>query len=49
MHPQATVDRARRLSRQGLIDREVAGIVGVSLGAVQKWRTGIRRAPGQKN
>jgi hypothetical protein len=49
MHPQATVDRARQLSRQGLIDREVASAVGVSLGAVQKWRTGIRRAPGQRH
>jgi hypothetical protein len=29
MHPQATVDRARQLSQQGLIDREVARIVGV--------------------
>jgi hypothetical protein len=46
MHPRATVDRARRLSQQGLIDREVAQRVGVSIGAVQKWRTGIRRAPG---
>jgi hypothetical protein len=46
MHPQATVDRARQLSQQGLIDRVVAQSVGVSIGAVQKWRTGIRRAPG---
>jgi hypothetical protein len=45
MHPKATVDRARHLSRQGLIDREVAQITGVSIGAVQKWRTGKRRAP----
>jgi hypothetical protein len=45
MHPKATVDRALRLSRQGLNDRQVAEIVGVSLGAVQKWRTGIRRHP----
>ena len=44
MHPQATVDRALALSRQGLIDREVARLTGVSIGAVQKWRTGLRRA-----
>jgi hypothetical protein len=37
------VDRALRLSGQGLIDREVAQITGVSIGAVQKWRTGLRR------
>ena len=43
MHPKATVDRALRLSKQGLIDREVAQITGVSIGAVQKWRTGLRR------
>lgn len=47
MHPQATVDRARRLSQQGLIDREVAQITGVPLRTIQKWRTGIRRAPGK--
>ncbi len=45
MHPQTTVDRARSLSRQGLIDREVARITGVSIGAVQKWRTERRRVP----
>jgi hypothetical protein len=49
MHPQATVDRARQLSQQGLIDRVVAQQVGVSIGAVQKWRTGIRRAPGTEH
>jgi hypothetical protein len=43
MHPRATVDRALCLSKQGLIDREVAQITGVSIGAVQKWRTGRRR------
>jgi hypothetical protein len=48
MHPQATVDRALRLSQQGLIDREVARITGVSISAVQKWRTGTRRAPGKE-
>ncbi len=48
MHPQATVDRARQLSQQGLFDREVAQIVGVPLSAVQKWRTGARRAPGSE-
>ena len=45
MHPRATVDKALRLSRQGLIDREVARFTGVSIGAVQKWRTGLRRTP----
>jgi hypothetical protein len=45
MHPQATVDRAIVLSGQGLIDREVARLTGVSISAVQKWRTGQRRAP----
>src|SRR3984957_11991746 len=49
MHPQATVDRARQLSQQGLFDREVAQIVGVPLSAVQKWRTGARRAPGSEH
>ena len=39
------MDRALRLSSQGLIDREVAEITGVSIGAVQKWRTGLRRTP----
>jgi hypothetical protein len=48
MHPQATVDRARRLSQQGLIDREVARITGVPIRTVQKWRTGTRRAPGKE-
>ncbi len=47
MHPQATVDRARRLSQQGLIDREVSQITGVPLRTVRKWRTGTRRAPGK--
>jgi hypothetical protein len=45
MHPRETVDSALRLSEQGLIDREVAQITGVSIGAVQKWRTGQRRTP----
>ena len=48
MHPQTTVDTARFLSQQGLIDREVARITGASIGAVQKWRTGSRRAPGME-
>jgi hypothetical protein len=48
MHQQTTADRARSLSRQGLIDREVARMTGVSIGAVQKWLTGIRRAPGKE-
>jgi hypothetical protein len=46
MHPRATVDRARALSKQGLYDREVAQIVGVPLRTVRNWRTGKRRAPG---
>jgi hypothetical protein len=46
MHPQATVDKARALSAQGLYDREVAQITGVPLATVRKWRTGRRRAPG---
>ncbi|MER7131934.1 helix-turn-helix domain-containing protein [Streptosporangium saharense] len=44
MHPRETVERALRLSAQGLVDREVARLCGVSLGAVQKWRTGARRS-----
>jgi hypothetical protein len=49
MHPRATVDKALQLSQQGLIDRVVAQQVGVSIGAIQKWRTGIRRAPGTEH
>jgi len=45
MHPQTTVDRARRLSQLGLIDREVAQITGVPIRTIQKWRTGTRRGP----
>jgi hypothetical protein len=45
MHPRATVESALRLSGEGLIDREVARMTGVSIGAVQKWRTGLRRTP----
>lgn len=44
MHPRETVDRALRLSALGFVDRDVAEICGVSLGAVRKWRTGARRA-----
>ncbi|MET8868531.1 helix-turn-helix domain-containing protein [Nonomuraea sp. NPDC004580] len=44
MHPRETVDRALRLSARGLPDRQVAESCGVSIGAVQKWRTGARRA-----
>lgn len=44
MHPRETVDRALRLSARGYNDRQVAAFCGVSLGAVQKWRTGARRA-----
>jgi hypothetical protein len=48
MHPQTTVNRARRLSQQGLIDREVAQITGVPISTIQKWRAGTRRAPGRR-
>jgi len=48
MHPQATVDRARALSSQGLSDREVGRITGVPLCTVRKWRTGKRRSPDKK-
>ncbi|MER6178323.1 helix-turn-helix domain-containing protein [Streptosporangium sp. NPDC001681] len=44
MHPRETVDRALHLSTLGLIDRQVAELCNVSIGAVQKWRTGARRA-----
>jgi hypothetical protein len=47
MHPQATVDRARALSEQGVFDREVALIVGVPLRTVRNWRTSRRRVPGR--
>ena len=43
MHPKATVDKALQLSALGLVDREVAQLTDVSIGAVQKWRTGLRR------
>ena len=46
MHPQATVDRARALSAEGLCDREVAQITGISLRTVRNWRTEKRRVPG---
>jgi hypothetical protein len=36
---------ALTLSAVGLIDGDVARICGVSIGAVQKWRTGSRRGP----
>lgn len=41
--PRETVDRALQLSALGLIDRQVADLCGVSLSAVQKWRTRTRR------
>jgi hypothetical protein len=46
MYPQATVDAALTLSKQGLYDREVSQITGVPLSTVRKWRTGKRRAVG---
>jgi len=45
MYPQATVNRARALSAQGLTDREVARITDTTIVSVRKWRTGQRRAP----
>jgi hypothetical protein len=48
MHPKTTVDQARLLSSQGLNDCEVARRLGVSAGAVRKWRTGQRRAQGER-
>ena len=49
MHPRTTVDGALRLSGQGLNDCEVARRTGVSVSAVQKWRTGQRRVPGRQD
>lgn len=43
MYPREIVERALRLSALGNVDRQVAQLCGVSLGAVQKWRTGARR------
>jgi hypothetical protein len=48
VHPQATVDRARGLSLQGLHDREVAEVIGIPLRTVRNWRTGKRRGPDSK-
>jgi len=49
MHPQITVDTARRLSQLDVLDREVAQITGVSISAVRRWRTGTRRAAGKES
>src|ERR1700733_16320462 len=43
MHPQITVDIARRLSHLDVLDREVAEITAVPIGTIRKWRTGARR------
>jgi hypothetical protein len=43
MHPQITVDTARRLSHLDVLDREVAEITAVPIGTIRKWRTGARR------
>jgi hypothetical protein len=43
MYDRSIVDRARRLSASGMIDREVAEACGVSLTAVAHWRRGERR------
>lgn len=43
MYDRKIVVRALALSRQGVIDREVARICGVSTGAVRHWRYGSRR------
>jgi len=45
MHPQITVDTARRLSHVDVLDREVAEITAVPIGTIRKWRTGRRRSP----
>jgi len=45
MHPQITVDTARRLSYLDVLDREVAEITAVPIGTIRKWRTGRRRSP----
>jgi len=47
MHPQITVDTARRLSRLDVLDREVAEITAVPIGTIRKWRTGARRGAGK--
>src|ERR1700730_814190 len=47
MHPQITVDTARRLSHLDVLDREVAEITAVPIGTIRKWRTGTRRGPRQ--
>jgi hypothetical protein len=43
MYDRKIVDQALALSRQGIPDREVARICGVSVGAVRHWRYGNRR------
>lgn len=43
MHPRRTVDRALRLSSRGLLDREVAQLVGVPAGTIWHWRRGDSR------
>jgi hypothetical protein len=44
MYDRKIVDRALSLSRQGVADRDVARLCGVSVGAVRHWRYGSRRA-----
>lgn len=44
MYDRKIVDRALSLSRQGIADRDVAQMCGVSVGAVRHWRYGSRRA-----
>lgn len=43
MYDRKIVDHALSLSRQGVPDRDVARICGVSVGAVRHWRYGTRR------
>ncbi|MFD0904017.1 helix-turn-helix domain-containing protein [Actinomadura sediminis] len=43
MYPDEIVQKALKLSQEGWTDREVARRCGVSMGAVQKWRSGTRR------
>ena len=44
MYPQGTVELARLLSGDGILDRENAEICGVSVAAVRHWRRGSRRS-----
>ncbi|GAA4137211.1 hypothetical protein GCM10022416_21530 [Actinomadura keratinilytica] len=45
MYDRGVVDRALQLKAQGLTDRTVAQLCGVSVSAVRHWRRGTRRGP----